>query len=649
MRFEHLWIAALTVGCVPQVRALHTDETPTSGRPTQTAHPEGSSRDRDGDGFATTDCNDDDPTVFPGAPERCGEGIDRDCNGFIDDLDGDGDGHIHEDCVAYDGPLSVDDCDDTSFAVHGGVTEVVDGIDNDCDGLVDEGTATFDDDGDCFCEIGPCTGSVDTSCPVLLDSDCADTDPDVNPGALDEPDTSYIDANCDGLDGVQIDSVFLDPVGGSDVRDGLTPLTPVRGLGRATQIAEATGRHWVVIASGSVDTNHEDFVEGIGLAGRYDATAGWTRRASLESTLVVPPTGLRLDGWSTPTLWHQVRIEMEDAFALGSSRIALWAHQTTQLTLTECVLVSIDAQDGGNGVLGAPTPQVSPGEAGEPGCCAVPDFCPGVSPDPGNGGNTGSHAGGRGGIPGLGNGNGAAGFDGAGASGGDGGAGGGTVGAAGLRGDRGDPGIDGTDGQPGSPGSSIGTFEADIGYVGGHGTSGFGAADGGGGGGGGGGRGGTPTHESCSQEYGGAGGGGGEGGRAGRGGGGGRGGGASVALVLTGGSDVALLRSELVTGDGGDGGNGGPGSSGGPGGAGGPGGLGSAASESGGRGGAGGRGGDGADGGGGGGGPSIGVVCRDNSSVNLQGSTFSLGISGSGGLTLGQPAPSGRRANTDGC
>jgi len=103
--------------------------------------------DLDGDGYTgTTDCNDADATVNPGATEVC-DGIDNDCDGNIDnsggfaDTDGDGYGDPNSPGGCSGGGTYVankTDCDDTDATSHPGGTEVDDQADNDCDGWVDE-------------------------------------------------------------------------------------------------------------------------------------------------------------------------------------------------------------------------------------------------------------------------------------------------------------------------------------------------------------------------------------------------------------------------------------------------------------------------------------------------------------------------------
>jgi hypothetical protein len=144
--------------------------------------------DLDGDGAVARaaggqDCDDSNPGVRPGQPE-IPDGIDQDCSGVPDNgtarFDDDGDG------VAEIGG----DCDDTRALVRPGLMEICDGLDNDCDNTRDEGTECRDDDGDGFTE---------------LQGDCNDGDRRVNP-AQNEADGNGRDDDCDGYtDGRAVD------------------------------------------------------------------------------------------------------------------------------------------------------------------------------------------------------------------------------------------------------------------------------------------------------------------------------------------------------------------------------------------------------------------------------------------------------------
>lgn len=93
--------------------------------------------DRDGDGHVSdrlggVDCDDADPRVHPGAAERCGNAIDEDCNGVAETCDqiNDGDG---------DGWADDRECDGTRPEAFPGAPELCNGLDDDCDGVADEG------------------------------------------------------------------------------------------------------------------------------------------------------------------------------------------------------------------------------------------------------------------------------------------------------------------------------------------------------------------------------------------------------------------------------------------------------------------------------------------------------------------------------
>jgi hypothetical protein len=145
----------------------------------------GDERDADEDG--NYDCDDLDINTYPYAAEIA-DGKDNDCDGVIDegtlsyDDDGDSFSELEGDCNDYDAD------------VYTGAWEIADYKDNDCDGIADEGTSLYDDDGDGYTE---------------MDQDCDDDDDDVHPGATEYCDG--IDNDCNGLrdysDGcVEIDS-----------------------------------------------------------------------------------------------------------------------------------------------------------------------------------------------------------------------------------------------------------------------------------------------------------------------------------------------------------------------------------------------------------------------------------------------------------
>jgi len=173
--------------------------------------------DRDEDVYPEgVDCDDSDPEIHPSAEEVC-DFIDNNCDGQIDEGiehyihydDEDGDaygGEGHESCDPERGEGQVGqggDCDDSDASISPGRFELCDGIDNDCNGQIDDDAVDgeplhADEDRDGFGD--PATAVL--TCALLSGwisdgSDCDDDNPDINPSAIDVP--SGVDGNCDGL------------------------------------------------------------------------------------------------------------------------------------------------------------------------------------------------------------------------------------------------------------------------------------------------------------------------------------------------------------------------------------------------------------------------------------------------------------------
>jgi hypothetical protein len=165
-------------------------------------------------GFASNaaDCDDTDANVHPGVNDVCNT-IDDDCDGdtdenptavFYADADGDNYGDPLVSVMACDTPVNYvansSDCNDANANMHPGATELCNGIDEDCDGLADEGlpTATYyadiDQDG-----YGKTAGSVvacDTPANyVTNNTDCNDGNSNIHPGATEL--CNSVDDDCD--------------------------------------------------------------------------------------------------------------------------------------------------------------------------------------------------------------------------------------------------------------------------------------------------------------------------------------------------------------------------------------------------------------------------------------------------------------------
>ena len=115
-----------------------------------------------------------------------------------------------------DGVIGDDDCDELDASVHAGADEVCDGIDNDCDGDIDEGVLQewyADEDADGFGNPDIIIEACEPFAGVSSNgTDCDDTDEDVYPGAPEE--CNGIDDNCDGtIDELGRDTWYLDADG----------------------------------------------------------------------------------------------------------------------------------------------------------------------------------------------------------------------------------------------------------------------------------------------------------------------------------------------------------------------------------------------------------------------------------------------------
>ncbi|MBP6511230.1 MAG: T9SS type A sorting domain-containing protein [Bacteroidia bacterium] len=185
--------------------------------------------------LSSSDCNDNNSLINPAAQEICDGGIDNDCDGLTDDADpsvqGQGTYYADADGDTYGAGAAIvacvqpvntaltnDDCDDNNAAVNPGAQEVCNNVDDDCNGLTDDGltftTYYTDADGDNY---GTGSGTSLCSNPgagfSTVNGDCDDNNAAVNPAAQEV--CNNVDDDCNGLtdDGLTFTTYYTDADG----------------------------------------------------------------------------------------------------------------------------------------------------------------------------------------------------------------------------------------------------------------------------------------------------------------------------------------------------------------------------------------------------------------------------------------------------
>jgi len=486
--------------------------------------------------------------------------------------------------------------------------------------------------------------------------DCNDANAAIHPGAADDPDPSFVDANCDGIDGTKTAAVFVAKTGVDDAGCG-DFATPCLSIGQGQTRAVALSRSQVFIGVGTY-SEVVQLVSGVNLFGGY--STNFASRSLFDRALIngsaEHAAGIRYtvlgEGITQPTSFIALMVQGGNAtgtLADGSgksSAAVLLRSNTANVTISYARIIAANGAAGSSGAGGTSATQTAAADGGAGG--PADSFV--VSCD-----NTSRGAGGAGAGAGT-------------MHGGGGGAGGtmdtgcdfsstfpflpefdftaragsagssaatvfsleGTPGAGGAPCVSGQPGRDGRhiiSGSSGPGGSATPSVVSGFARAA-SGLDGALGADGGGGGGGGGSGGCDPGTDS----YGAGGGGGGAGGlRAPGAGDGGHGGGVSVGVYLSA-ATATLSNLDITRGAGGHGGVGGFGGQGQPGGTGGPGGSGAGGSGAGGQGGDGSRGGYSGAGGGGSGGLSAGILKVAGAVTTESGINVAAGTGGTGGV-----------------
>ncbi len=297
--------------------------------------------------------------------------------------------------------------------------EICDGKDNDCNGIADDGmlnpqTGKYDSDSHCGVCNNSCTsmvaakafGKCDASgavpmCKWTCDSGYFDVNNNPNDGceceylsAADDPDVAG-DANCDDLDGVEADGIFV-AKNGDDANPGTRHL-PVLSVQQGIETALAAGRPNVYVATG-VYSESVHIASGVNVYGGYSADFR-DRDGAINQTVIMglpfansaPGAVNAIDVTGFDTVFSGFHVFGGDATESGGSSYAVFVRNCdTKLRFVNNWIIAGNGRDGDHGEDGTDGDDGETGKPGENAYDIMHDTC--VKADWTAGGAGGQHS-----------------------------------------------------------------------------------------------------------------------------------------------------------------------------------------------------------------------------------------------------------------